>query len=309
MGTANHPFGQIELRDLRAFVAVAETGSISLAGKQISLTQSRVSQQIKGLERALGVELLSRVGRRVVLTPAGRVLHEHAIGVLQRLDAACKAVTGRNGSDGGNLRVGVVPACNTAFMPAILARFYTRYPSCSLTVEEISARLIERDLEGGKLDVGIGFLPHASPSLRYQRLLREKFAVVVPPGHPLSRLKRVPVSALHELPLVLLPDQYFMRQMIDQVLVRHRVKPRIAMEISSLPTIVHTVRAAGLCTLLPPFVVPSADASHLSCIELDCRQPFIEVGWMAPKGGERGALVEQLAAVAAEVIGEYVAKR
>ena len=306
MTSTRHPFGQVELRDLRAFVAVAETGSVSRAAEQIGLTQSRVSQQLKALEGSLGVQLFARVGRRVVLTSAGRAFQVQAVDVLQRMDAACRAIAGLDSGGGvtGHLRVGVVPACNTHFMPTILSRFIARHPGCTLLVQEVSARDIERRLETGQLDVGVGFLPKASPSLRYQRLLREKFALVVRRDHPFAKRRHVPFADLHELALVLLPARFYMRQEIDQALATHKVRPRVVLELDSLPAILLTVQESGLGTLLPPFVVPASDTQQLVCIALDGRQPFVDVGWMAPKGGRADALVERFAAVAAEVIGE-----
>jgi len=313
MTTTRHSFGQVELRDLRAFVAVAETGSVSRAAEQIGLTQSRVSQQLKALEGSLGVELFARVGRRVVLTSAGRAFQVQAVDVLHRMDAACRSTAGLDaagvGGVTGHLRVGVVPACNTHFMPTILGRFVARHPGCTLHVQEVSARDIERQVESGQLDVGVGFLPKASPSLRYQRLLREKFALVVRRDHPLAKRRHVPFADLHELAMVLLPGRFYMRQEIDQALATHKVRPRVVVELDSLPAILLTVQESGLGTLLPPFVVPASDTQELACIALHGRQPFVDVGWMAPKGGHADALVERFAAVAAEVIGEYPADK
>src|SRR5262245_21503751 len=122
-GTARTP-AHVEVRHLRAFAEVARSGNVSRAAEQVGLTQSRVSQQLKELELALDAALFTRVGRRLALTPAGRHFHDHAIEALAKLEVAVRALNDVSSNERSHLRVGVVPACNTMFMPAILGSLH-----------------------------------------------------------------------------------------------------------------------------------------------------------------------------------------
>lgn len=302
MSTPDEIWGDAELRHLRAFITVADAHSFSRAAERLGLTQPRVSQQIQQLEHAIGVELLLRFGRRVTLTPSGRHFYDHAVEVLRKMDLACRAVTNFQGEEQGHLRVGVVPICNVTFMPLILKHFHIHHPGFTIAVEEVSALDMERDIEMGRLDIGVGFLPHASPTLRYQKLLKEKFALLVREDHRLADKERVPMSSLHNLELVLLPAHYFMRHMIDQIILRHHVRPRVVFEINSAPTIIRTVAESGVATLMPPSSVRMGFGSRLKSIELVGQQPFLELGIMKPPGGRANAPIEVFCKIALEVI-------
>jgi LysR family cyn operon transcriptional activator len=291
---------QAELRHIRAFVAVARSGNVSRAADQIGLTQPRVSQQLQELEEALGCALFARVGRRLTLTPAGRRFYGHAEEVLAKLDVATRAAALAPAGDDEHLRVGVVPACGARFIPAILGVLAQRHPQLTVYVDEVSADDIERELEAGRLDLGLGFLPHGSPSLDYQRLLSEKFRLVVRSDHALAHRRKVPMSALERLALAVLPGRYYMRHLIDQMTARNRVRLQIRFELSSVPSILRTVQEGDLATLLPPFAVPPSP--ELVDIELVGEQPLVEVGLMTAPVQGRNPPVERFGAAATEVI-------
>jgi LysR family transcriptional regulator, cyn operon transcriptional activator len=299
---AQHSLADVELRHLRAFTEVARSSNVSRAAETIGLTQSRVSQQLKELETALDTALFTRVGRRLALTPAGRLFLDHATEVLGSLDVAMRAVGDIPEGEHSHIRVGVVPACNTMFIPAVLGLLHERHPGYTVSVEEGSANDLERETEAGRLDVAVGFLPHASRSLRYRRVLRERFALILRADHPLAKRAILPIGSLQAVELALLPGRFFMRQMIDQILARHRVRPRVQFEVSSLPAIIRTVQEGGIGTILPPFVVPPSEEPSLVTVPLAGRQPAMEIGIMQAPGGGRNAPVERFVELAIEVI-------
>ena len=268
MGKLDERWGDAELRHLRTFIAVAEAQSFSRAAERLESTQPGVSQHIQQLERILGVGLIARLGRRITLTPAGRQFYGEAAEVLRRMELACQSLAGPLGEERGNLRVGVVPICNTSLMPLILKHFHVQHPGFTINVNEVSALDIERDIEMGRLDVGVGFLPHASPTLRYQKLLKEKFSLLVRHDHPLAEHGRIPMSSLQRMEMALLPRSFFMRHLIDKIIIQHRLRPRIVFEINSIPTLIATVAQSGLATLMLPFSLRMGLGSSLKSIEL-----------------------------------------
>jgi DNA-binding transcriptional LysR family regulator len=293
------PQRQAELRHLRAFVAVARTGNVSRTADQIGLTQPRVSQQLMELEEALGCALFARVGRHLTLTPEGRRFFRHAEEILAKLDVAMRATPGALEGDGEHLRVGVVPP-GARHIPAILGVLAHRHATLTVFVDEVSADAIEREIEAGRLDLGLGFLPHGSPSLDYKRLHREKFRLVLRADHPLAGRRIVPMSVLEGFEMTLLPRSYYLRGLIDQMTAKNRVRLRVRFELTSVLSILRTVQESGLPTLLPPFSVPPAP--DLVAIELSGKQPFVEVGVMTAPVHGRNIPVERFVAAAIEVI-------
>ena len=285
-------------------IHVARTGSASRAAAEMGLTQSRVSQLLKQLEEGLNVALFTRMGRRLTLTPAGRNFANASSDLLNKLDLALRDTANPSEMEHGHLSIGVVPACNRRFVPEILARLHQRHPGYTVSVEEGSADDLERGIEGGRLDVGLGFLPHASPSLRYQKLLKEPFSLIVGRSHPLAQRAPFPNERLHELELALLPGRYYMRQLIDRFFSRHRVRPRVTFQIDSLPAIIQTVHATRLATLLPSFVLARNEAPGLFSRSLSGRQISLEVGLMQPRRGGPNPLVELFTELARAVVGD-----
>jgi LysR family cyn operon transcriptional activator len=291
------------LRHVRACLQVARTGSTSRAAGEMHLTQSRISQLIKELEEGLNVALFTRINKRLMPTPAGRKFINEAASFLERFDIALREVADTSDAERSHLRLGVVPACNSHFMPEILGRLHKRHPGYTVSVEEGSANDLEREIEAARLDAGLGFLPHASPSLHYTSVRKDRFALIVGKTHPLAGHGPLRSEDLQGVELALLPARYYMRQLIEQFLSRHRVRARVVMEIDSLPALVRTVHASRMATLLPPFVMTPGDAANLVAIELEGRQISVEVGVMHPRRTGRNVALERFIALAKQVVG------
>src|SRR5271155_598790 len=126
----------LQLSRLRVFVEVAKHGSFSAAADALSYTQSAVSQQIAALESETGVNLIERLPRGVRLTPAGRVLLEHAEGIVARLHAAEAELAAIAGLRGGELRMASFPTAGATLMPLAIAIFRAQHPEGELTLAE-----------------------------------------------------------------------------------------------------------------------------------------------------------------------------
>jgi LysR family transcriptional regulator, cyn operon transcriptional activator len=301
MSRASLPFSP-DLRHLRACLHVARTGSASRAAGEMHLTQSRVSQLLKELEEGLGVALFTRISKRLTPTPAGRKFIDGAASFVERLDIALREAADASDEERSHLRLGVVPACNGHFMPEILGRLHARYPGYTVSVQEGSANDLEREIEAGRLDAGLGFLPHSSPSLRYTSLLKERFSLIVGRKHALSRRAPVRSKDLQGVELALLPARYYMRQLIEQFLTRNRIRSRIVVEIDSLPALIRTVHETGMATLLPPFVMAPNESNTLVAIPLEGRQLSVEVGIMHPPSVGRNSAVDRFMVLAKQVV-------
>src|SRR5689334_22034618 len=147
----------MELRHVRYLLAVAEHGNFTRAAEALHISQPTLSQQIRQLERALGVQLLDRSGRAVRLTDAGEAFAGHARLALRDLDAGERAVHDVRDLTRGHLRVAMTPSLTAYLIGPLVHRFRTAYPGITLTVAETTQDRIEADLLADRLDVGLAF--------------------------------------------------------------------------------------------------------------------------------------------------------
>lgn len=185
--TAEHAF---EVEDLRVFREVARLGSFTAAADAAHYTQSGVSRRIAALERATGGPLFARRPRGVRLTPAGEVLHRHAVDILARLDVAADEIAALRRGTGGRLRVGSFATANAVLVPAALAELRRSAPEVQATVVEALTGSLVASLRAGTLDVAVvsdyptGVIP--SEGVELEHLCDDPLLVALPPGHRLA---------------------------------------------------------------------------------------------------------------------------
>src|SRR5271167_72645 len=175
---------------LKVLTEVAYRGSISAAAKQLSYSQSAVSQQITALEAETGVTLLERHARGVSLTAAGQTLVGHAEGILARLEAAESALSSIAGLRSGRLRMASFPTAGATLMPLAIATFRSSYPDVELTLAEGEPEEIVPRLGAGELDLALlfefaGVSPLKEGTTRVE-LLEDPMYLALPRDHPLA---------------------------------------------------------------------------------------------------------------------------
>ncbi len=274
----------LELRHFRFFIAVAETGSFTRAAERLSVTQPAISRQIAQLERIVGSKLLDRNGHRVQKTEAGRLFEAEAREVLHRCEESVRLVSDVEGVRRGTVSVGLVPVCNLAFAAAFSKEFHTAHPGVHLVMEEQSALDIETQLERGQLDLGVGFLSHSAPTIVYEKLLSSNFQLIVDSKHPLAKHKSVDLKMITDLRLVMLPTRYHMRNLIDLLFRKYRLRPNIVLDNNALSTILHILESSHVATLLPEFVPIRQLSPNLRGIRISDKQKPLNVGLMWARG-------------------------
>ena len=178
------------LEQLRSFVAVAETEHVSRAAASLFLTQAAVTQQVRHLERAVGLQLLERDGRRVRLTDAGRSLAETCRAALRGIDVVDEAAQAMKQLQAGSLHLGASPTCAAYYLPPHLAEFARRHPGVKLNVTVDTSAELNRQVALGTLDCAeVEGAP--DPALTAVEVARDELLLVVHRDHPLARMKRV----------------------------------------------------------------------------------------------------------------------
>lgn len=180
---------------VRSFVEVAETEHISRAAAGLFLTQAAVTQQIRHFERAVGLQLLERDGRRVRLTDAGRALAEACRGALRAVQVMDDTANAIRELAAGSLHVGASPTCATYYLPPHLAEFTRQHPAVRLEVAVAGTSELNRRVLAGSLDCAL-IEGEPDPGLVSWELSPDELVLVAHRDHPLSQLKRVTPSEL-----------------------------------------------------------------------------------------------------------------
>jgi len=183
------------LEQLRSFVAVAENEHISRAAASLYLTQAAVTQQVRHFERAVGLQLLERDGRRVRLTDAGRSLAEACRAALRAVEVMDDTAQRMKHLQAGSLHVGASPTCATYYLPPHLAEFTRRHPGVKLSVVVEPSAELNRRVLAGTLDCAVLEGAH-DPALVAFELTRDELVVVAHREHPLSQLRRLTAADL-----------------------------------------------------------------------------------------------------------------
>lgn len=192
----------VELRHLRYFVAVAEELNFTRAAARLHTAQPSLSQQIRQLEKELGVRLLDRSRHHVAVTHAGRVFLQQARDILRRVDYAGQLARKAADRQAGDLSVGTFPSADVRILPAIRPRAAEHMPDLRLILHSKYAVEPLSGLQSGKLDVAFMRDPDDATGLEVIELLREEIVMILPSHHPLTRRRKVPVKSLDDLPCI-----------------------------------------------------------------------------------------------------------
>ncbi|CAG4924287.1 unnamed protein product [Acidocella sp. C78] len=175
-----------DLRQLRAFVTLAETLHFGRAAARLHLSQPPLSRQIMALEAALGVRLVERHSRQVSLTPAGQRFLADAREVLARFERACRDARRAGAGEIGELALGFMMHAAQTIVPSLARRFMDAFPAASLRLREVMPNALVDELSDGRLDLGIMFPPPPVRGLVFRQVYREHLCIVLSNAHPLA---------------------------------------------------------------------------------------------------------------------------
>ena len=259
MNAAHH----VTLRQLRVFLSVAEGRNFSRAGDGIGLTQPAVSRSIVELESQLGVRLLDRTTREVILTAAGHSLAARATRILEELDQTLLEISGLAAARAGKVRVASSPTLSANLMPACIAACAREAPDVRLMLLDRIQQDVLASVRNGEVDFGVVVEPPSSEDLHCEVILSDPFVLIVPGGHPLAKKKTVKWSALHGQPLVLLDHASGSRRLIDSALLEHGAVCEVKQELGHPTTVFRMVEAGIGISVMPALSVPSSGVANL----------------------------------------------
>ena len=296
---------QPTIAGLRAFVAVAEKQHFGSAATSLGVSQSTLSQALSALESGLGVHLVERSTRRVFLTTEGRQLLPHAQAVIDTVAAFAAAAAGASDPLQGSLRLGLIPTVAPYVLPTLLAGLAERLPALALRVFEDQTERLLTGLREGSLDAALIALPAEADGVIEIPIYEEDFVLALPPGHPLAGKKRVPPTALAQLPLLLLDEGHCLRDQALDVCRKAGVRAELAnTRAASLATAVQCVSGGLGVTLIPQSAVPvEASRSRLELAYFGTPRPGRRIGLVFRSSSGREQSYRQLAELIGELVG------
>ena len=222
----------LTFRQLQVFVAAAEALSFARVAETLNLTPSAVSFQIKQIELQTGFDLFERIGRKVALTEAGRVLVDYARGVLRSLGDVDQAMLALKGKGQGRVRLGLVSTAKY-IVPHIMARFRTLYPGVVVQLREGNRSLILSQLKEGAIDLAVMGQPPPEADVLAQKFAPHPTVVVAAPEHRLVARGHLAPGDLAGEWFVVREDGSGTRALADRFFETAGFSPRVAMETSS----------------------------------------------------------------------------
>ena len=234
---------QVTLRQLRVFCEVAHRLSFVRAAEALHLTPPAVSMQIKDLEANVGLPLFDRQGRQVALTTAGEYLLVYARRVRGALKDAEDMMARLKGVEAGSLNVGLVSTAKY-FLPRLLARFNRQHPGIEVRLQVSSNReQLVAMLRASEIDLAVMGRPPEDLATRADAFAAHPHVFVAPPGHELVRRERVTPQELETAPFIIREARSGTRFHMMEFFRRHKIQPRIVMEMPSNESIKQAVMA------------------------------------------------------------------
>jgi len=240
----------MEMHQLRYFVAVAQTGSFSRAAERCHVSQPSLSQQIQKLERGLKQQLLERLGRRVVLTDAGRLLLDRAMVILAAVEDAERRLQDDD-EKGGRLAVGAIPTIAPYLLPPVLRRFLQRHPNVDLMVHEDVTSQLQAAVGTGDLDLALVALPMNDERLHVEPLFSEPLLLALARGHRLAGRRKITVDDLREERFILLTEMHCLGEQVLSFCNAHGCQPWIACKSAQITTVQSLIAMNQGISLLP----------------------------------------------------------
>lgn len=242
----------MEIKQLKYFLSVSEFGSFSKAAVVLSVAQPVLSRQIRSLEEELGMELLYRNGRGIVVTEAGERLVDHARSIIDEAHRITAEIDAMRDSPSGKLVIGMPPTANAVLSVPLIERFRAAYPRVKLKVQEGYSGHVLEWLSTGRIDVAILYDAPKTSTLITQPLLEEELLCIGPADGP-ERLPATPITGaqLGELPLILPSHPHGLRVLVETLLGSIKVYPEIECEIESLTATLELVQKKFGYTILP----------------------------------------------------------
>jgi DNA-binding transcriptional LysR family regulator len=295
----------MELRNLNAFIAVAERKSFIQAARQLNLSQPAITAQIQRLEQYLGVMLLDRNRRSVRVTPAGEAFLIGARATLAAADEAAKAAQRAASQQVERLRLGFPPSVSREIVPSIMTEFHRRFPHVKLDLHTFHTSIIVSELQREAIDLGFVRLPVEAKGLDIIPAHQEPLVVCLPSNHPLCMLPQVSIADLQHERFIMY-ERKWAPGFHDRIMNRCMeagFSPTVSVEIEEMYLAPSLVAAGEGIAILPKMVIISP-LQNVEVRELMLPDLCSELG-IATRSDDRSPMVMSAISISKAVCKSY----
>ncbi|MCU1729692.1 LysR family transcriptional regulator [Pseudomonas sp. 7P_10.2_Bac1] len=252
----------MDLANLNAFIAIAETGSFSGAAERLFLTQPAISKRIASIEQQLKLRLFDRLGREVSLTEAGRALLPRAYQILNVLDDTRRALNNLNGEVSGRLTLATSHHIGLHRLPPLLREFTRRYPKVALDIQFLDSEVAYEEILHGRAELAVITLaPEPHSLIRAVPVWNDPLDFVVAHEHSLTQQAAVSLSDIALHPAVFPGGNTFTHHIVQRLFEAQGLTPNIAMSTNYLETIKMMVSIGLAWSVLPRTMLDEQVAS------------------------------------------------
>ena len=285
----------MDFKQLQYFVQVAELGSFTRAAMVLKVAQPALSRQVRSLEVELRQNLFQRNGRGVTLTDAGQRLLAHGRGILQQVQRAVLDLEAQRGAPVGRLALGVPPSVGRMLTAPLVNQFRERFPKATLTMVEGLSTYVLEWLVQGRIDCAVVYNAAPNTLLDMAPVLDERLYLVGARARRAARVLRASLNDVATRELVIPSRPHSIRMLLETTLAGAGLKPRIGLEIESVPAILDVVESGSLHAVLTRSALRGREAQFLARpIHITKGQPLTTTLWLATSAQRpRGPLLEQ----------------
>ena len=286
----------MNLRDLRYFIALAETRHFGRAAEQCFVSQPTLSTQIRKLEDELGVSLFERSPRNILLTSAGERILKHAREALSQVSLMQDIAKHTLDPEAASIRLGIFPTLAPYLLPHVVPNIRKRFPQLELLLIEEKTEVLIQQLRDGLIDAAVLAEPVTDEHFDALHLFTEPFVLALPENHPLSRQRTLGLPELATQHLLLLEDGHCLRDQALAVCALSGAGEKEGFRATSLETLRQMVAAGVGLTLLPMLAVqpPVPKSPHIRLLPFKNPAPTRRIALYWRKSSVRGAFLRDI---------------
>jgi len=247
--------GDVDITQLRYYLAVTELGSFSKAATRCHVSQPALTVQMQKLEARMGKLLLNRNHRRIVPTEAGMILIMRAKEILALVENAKCEIRNSDSIHAGKVSFGILPTIAPYFLTHVLDSYIARCPKTQVFVHENTTDQSLQLIESGKLDFGIISLPVREDGFETETLFSEEMLLALHPRHPLTKKRQIFSDDLRSEKFILLREEHCLGNQVIGFCNQHDFHPRIVFECGQLATVQSLVEAGIGISLIPQMAI------------------------------------------------------
>jgi LysR family hydrogen peroxide-inducible transcriptional activator len=292
----------LKLKDLKYLVAIADTRHFGQAAELCHVSQPTLSAPLRKLEEYLGVQLVERQPRRVMLTAAGEQIIVRARRIAEASDEIVEIARSHKDPLAGRLRIAFLPTIGPYLLPGIAPKIRKALPRLELMLYEYQTVPMLEKLRAGELDMGVLALPVEMDGLDSRELYEEPFVVALPSDHPLTKKTQLRIEDLDGVTMLLLEDGHCLRDQALDACSRVDVNEKQDFRATSIETLRQMVAIGAGVTLLPELASRGGHASPKGLV----LRPFVKpvptrrIGAIWRRSNPRTAVIEAVSRLIAE---------